>query len=108
MEAALTNSAFAPTSVGVMPERKTTRALRARRKENSMRQHYSTRRHASFAVVVGLALLCACAQALAQGGAFPQRGKPITLIVPYAGGGVTDTGARLMAAGLEKELNTPV
>src|SRR5262245_36939079 len=44
--------------------------------------------------------------ALAQ--AFPVKGKPITIIVPYAGGGVTDTGARLMAAGLEKELGTPV
>ena len=45
---------------------------------------------------------------LAQGSAFPARGKPITIIVPYAAGGVTDTGARLMAAGLEKELGTSV
>ena len=39
---------------------------------------------------------------------FPIKGKPITIIVPYAAGGVTDTGARLMAAALEKELGTSV
>ena len=39
---------------------------------------------------------------------FPARGKTITLIVPYAPGGVTDAGARLMAQGLEKELNVSV
>jgi len=31
--------------------------------------------------------------------------RPVTIIVPYAPGGGTDTGARLMAAGLERELN---
>jgi tripartite-type tricarboxylate transporter receptor subunit TctC len=50
----------------------------------------------------------ACIEALAQGTVFPARGRPITIIVPYAAGGVTDTGARLMAAGLERELATPV
>lgn len=44
----------------------------------------------------------------AQAQSFPAPGKPITLIVPYAPGGVTDTGARLMAAGLEPELKTSV
>src|SRR3954471_4573601 len=38
---------------------------------------------------------------------FPD-GRPIVLIVPYAPGGVTDTGARLMAAALEPLLNTSV
>lgn len=52
-----------------------------------------------------VALLLAAANAFAQ--PFP-AGRPITLIVPYAPGGVTDTGARLMAAGLEKELGGPV
>src|ERR1700704_3650971 len=47
-------------------------------------------------------------EGLAQGTAFPARGRPIAIIVPYAPGGVTDTGARLMAASLEKELATPV
>ncbi len=40
--------------------------------------------------------------------AFPQRGRPIILIVPYAPGGVTDTAGRLMAVALERELGTPV
>ena len=54
-----------------------------------------------------VALLAAASVAVAQE-AFPQAGRTVTLIVPYAAGGVTDTGARLMAAGLEKELGTPV
>jgi tripartite-type tricarboxylate transporter receptor subunit TctC len=58
------------------------------------------------------ALALACAAVAASGVAFaqsfPVKGKPITIIVPYAAGGVTDTGGRLMAAGLEKELGTPV
>lgn len=59
------------------------------------------------------ALLLACLPHLAHGQAtdapsFPTRGRPIVIIVPYAPGGVTDTAARLMANGLEKELATPV
>lgn len=38
---------------------------------------------------------------------FP-AGKTINIIVPYAAGGATDTGARMMAAGLEKQLGTRV
>jgi tripartite-type tricarboxylate transporter receptor subunit TctC len=53
-----------------------------------------------------LALLLAASSAFAQ--TFPAPGRTITIIVPYAPGGVTDTGARLMAAGLEKELGVPV
>jgi tripartite-type tricarboxylate transporter receptor subunit TctC len=58
-------------------------------------------------VAVG-AVALAGAPAFAQKTEFPVRGKPVIIIVPYAPGGVTDTGARLMAAGLEKELGTPV
>jgi tripartite-type tricarboxylate transporter receptor subunit TctC len=43
----------------------------------------------------------------AQPAAFP-GGRPITLIVPYAAGGTTDAGARLLAARLEDELKTRV
>ena len=39
---------------------------------------------------------------------FPEKGRTITLIVPYSAGGNTDVGGRLIAAGLEKELGTPV
>jgi tripartite-type tricarboxylate transporter receptor subunit TctC len=40
--------------------------------------------------------------------AFPDKGKTISIIVPYAAGGTTDAGARLLAAGLEKEFGSPV
>lgn len=60
------------------------------------------------AVLAGLALCGPGSDAAAQAPAFPSRGKSISIIVPYAAGGVTDTGARLMAAGLEKELGVPV
>ena len=50
----------------------------------------------------------ALATGYATAQAFPAPGRTITLIVPYAPGGVTDTGARLMAAGLEKELGATV
>jgi tripartite-type tricarboxylate transporter receptor subunit TctC len=65
-----------------------------------------TRRCATLAAGFTLSVLASVA--FAQSATFPERGRPITLIVPYAPGGVTDTGARLMAAGLEKELGTTV
>jgi tripartite-type tricarboxylate transporter receptor subunit TctC len=55
-----------------------------------------------------VAALCVSLATAAGAQTFPVRGKPITIIVPYAAGGVTDTGARLMAAGLEKELSASV
>ena len=60
-------------------------------------------------VLVSLALI-ALALAIvqpAQADAWPD-GRPITLIVPYAPGGATDTAARLMAAGLEPILHTSI
>ena len=39
---------------------------------------------------------------------FPQKGKMINVIVSYAPGGASDSGARLIAAGMEKELGTSV
>jgi len=59
------------------------------------------------ALVPIVALLLASQAAHAQA-SFPVKGKPITLIVPYAAGGVTDTAARMMAASLEQILETPV
>lgn len=39
---------------------------------------------------------------------FPQKGKPITIIVPNAPGGTNDITARLIAPVMERELGTPV
>jgi tripartite-type tricarboxylate transporter receptor subunit TctC len=44
----------------------------------------------------------------ARAAGFPEHGRPISIIVPYAPGGVTDTGARIMAAALEPLLHTSV
>jgi tripartite-type tricarboxylate transporter receptor subunit TctC len=54
-------------------------------------------------LAAGLALLGAVPAASA---AYPDR--PITLIVPWAAGGGTDTVARIFASGIERELGQPV
>ena len=54
-------------------------------------------------MIAAAAALVAAAPALA---AWPER--PITLVVPWAAGGGTDAVARILAAGLEKELGKPV
>ena len=53
---------------------------------------------------LALALLVASPAALAQ--SYPNR--PVQMIVPWAAGGGSDTVARMIAAGLEKELGQPV
>lgn len=58
------------------------------------------------AVLPLIALLAAAPVAGAQ--AYPEPGRPITVIVGYAPGGATDTAARLMAAALEPLLHTNV
>ena len=44
----------------------------------------------------------------AKAPAYPEKGKTISMIVPFGAGGSTDIGARLLAAGMEKELGVPV
>ena len=39
---------------------------------------------------------------------FPEKGRPISLVVPFAPGGATDVSARMVAPAMEKELETPV
>jgi tripartite-type tricarboxylate transporter receptor subunit TctC len=39
---------------------------------------------------------------------YPEKGKPITLIIPHEAGGAPDVAGRLLANGLEKELGVPV
>ena len=65
---------------------------------------------------MGLRALCAlmaCAAvfslaAAATGADYPQKGRPIIIIVPNAPGGINDMTARLVAPVMEKELGTPV
>jgi tripartite-type tricarboxylate transporter receptor subunit TctC len=61
---------------------------------------------AAHCAAVLLASLVVAPGGMAQ--SFPEEGKTITLMVPYAAGGTVDGAARLMAAGLEEELGTTV
>src|SRR3974390_1108592 len=58
----------------------------------------------ALAMLFALSLSGPIAGASAQ--TFPEPGKLITIIVPYAPGGIVDTTARMMAAALEGELHT--
>ena len=53
-------------------------------------------------------LLPLAAPRIARAAGFPEPGRPITLILPYAPGGGTDIGARLLAAGMAPFLKTSV
>lgn len=59
---------------------------------------------------VALALTVASIVSVGPAGAndFPEKGRTITMIVPFSAGGSTDVSARILAAGLEKELGTTV
>jgi len=63
---------------------------------------------AFFALVTGMVVLGFSQPGGAQAGTFPEKGRPITLIVSYPAGGGTDVTARLLAPMLEKELGTTV
>lgn len=60
-------------------------------------------------VLAFFALFALCSKPLfAQTADWPQKGKSIQLLIGFAAGSGTDAGARLMAAGVEKELGTSV
>jgi tripartite-type tricarboxylate transporter receptor subunit TctC len=59
-------------------------------------------------VVVGCLLTASILLSSAWAADYPQKGKSIQMLVGNAAGGPTDLGARIMAAGLEKELGVPV
>jgi tripartite-type tricarboxylate transporter receptor subunit TctC len=65
-------------------------------------------RRRCLATIAAISALSLAGAGTAFAQSFPVKGKPITIIVPYGAGGVTDTAARMMAAALEKELETPV
>src|SRR4051812_1422845 len=62
-------------------------------------------RHA-FCAAAFLALAMAPASGFAQSDPWPSR--PITLVVPFAAGSVTDILARIVATGLSKAVGQPV
>jgi len=53
----------------------------------------------------GLATAFAAAILPAAAQNYPEPRRPVTIIVPYAPGGATDTAASLIAARLEREFN---
>jgi tripartite-type tricarboxylate transporter receptor subunit TctC len=61
-----------------------------------------------YLAMIALSVVALNNGAWAQAAKFPEPGKNITIIVPYAAGGSTDTGARLLAEGLKKVLDVPV
>lgn len=63
---------------------------------------------AAVGVTSSLAACGQAAQAEAGSNSWPQKGKPVELVVAFAPGGAQDTAARLIAPILEKELGTNV
>jgi tripartite-type tricarboxylate transporter receptor subunit TctC len=65
-------------------------------------------------VVLTLVVCLACVASVisfpggSQAATWPEKGKIITLIVPFGAGGATDIQGRMMARSLEKTLGTPV
>lgn len=57
--------------------------------------------------ILGVVLLAALA-AVPSEAAFPEKGKAISVIMPWPPGGPNDIGARVLAPLLEKELGVPV
>lgn len=67
-----------------------------------------TMQRRAFAVSAAIAVALAAAPSSAHAENWPQKGKSIQMLVGFAAGGSVDVGARLLAAGLEKELGTNV
>ncbi|MEZ5727340.1 MAG: tripartite tricarboxylate transporter substrate binding protein [Burkholderiaceae bacterium] len=66
----------------------------------------SQRPHCALALAASLAVTTLVASGTAHAADYPD--KPVTVIVPYGAGGLTDTMARILAVALEKELKQSV
>ncbi len=66
------------------------------------------KRHILILVAVAVAGLWIVAPAAGGAAEYPIKGRPITIIVPFAAGGPVDITARLAAPLMEKELGVPV
>ncbi len=65
-------------------------------------------RRAAVILSVVIAWVLVSQPSFAAGPAYPQKGKVLTIIVPYNAGGGADTDARIIAPLLEKRLGIPV
>jgi tripartite-type tricarboxylate transporter receptor subunit TctC len=61
----------------------------------------------AFIVAMSMAAI-GCSPSSSQATQFPEKGKPITVIVPLAAGGATDLSTRMLAELMAKDLGTPV
>lgn len=72
----------------------------------------SSRRFRGFALALSIPLMvgitAACGSATKQESDFPKKGKAVTLIVPFAPGGLSDLAGRLLGPAMEDQLGTPV
>jgi tripartite-type tricarboxylate transporter receptor subunit TctC len=57
--------------------------------------------------VIGLAIVGHSQAATGTKVEFPEKGKTVSIIVPFAAGNTVDIGSRLVAVGLQKELGVP-
>lgn len=62
----------------------------------------------AFVSVMVLAAIACLAAPAAAAVSFPEKGRSVSILIPYAPGGGTDVSARLLAGPLEKELGIPV
>lgn len=59
-------------------------------------------------LILGICLAVSLGPSPAVGASFPEKGRPITFIVPVSPGGANDVAARLLVPLLEKELGAPI
>lgn len=58
--------------------------------------------------LVGATAACGSSGTTAAADAFPKKGKALSLVIPFAPGGLTDLAGRVLGPALETDLGTPV